>query len=50
MKIYLPDNDYLSFIRMLEGHEIYQNVLNQMLGEMAKEEYERDFFDVVQRC
>ncbi len=37
MKNYLPDDDYLSFISMLEGQKIDQNILNNMLVEMAKE-------------
>ncbi len=37
MKDYLPDGDYLQFISMLEGHKIDQNILNNMLAEMAKE-------------
>ncbi len=37
MKDYLPSNDYLHFISMLEGDKIDQYILNNMLVEMAKE-------------
>ena len=37
MKNYLPDDNYLPFISMLEGHKIDQNILDKMLAEMAKE-------------
>ncbi len=37
MRIYLPSDAYLPFINMLEGHKIDQNILNEMLIEMAKE-------------
>ncbi len=36
MMDYLPSN-YFPYISMLEGHKIDQNILNKMLGEMAKE-------------
>ncbi len=37
MRKYLPSNKYLSYISMLEGQKIDQNILNWMLVEMAKE-------------
>ncbi len=37
MRKYLPNNNYLPFISMLEGHKIDQDILNWMLIEMAKE-------------
>ncbi len=37
MRKYFPDNVYLPYISMLEGQKIDQNILNDMLVEMAKE-------------
>ena len=37
MKDYLPFNAYLPFIYMLEGQKMDQNILNDMLIEMAKQ-------------
>ncbi len=34
---YLPDDDYLLFVSMLEGHKIDQDVMSGMLEEMATE-------------
>ncbi len=37
MKIYLPSDNYLPFINMLEGDKISQNILDKLLAEMAEE-------------
>ena len=37
MRKYVPSDAYLPFISMLDGDKIDQNILNKMLGEMAKE-------------
>ncbi len=37
MMDYLPNNDYLLFISMLEGHKIDQDVMNYMLMKMTEE-------------
>ncbi len=37
IKNYLPSDAYLTFINMLEGHKINQNILDKMLKEMAQE-------------